>query len=149
MMVCFLNINGLFLTPEDGGVFYIERLSALTYKGAIFDIDTNYGQIPGIIQVILTQILNYLFKLVAMYATDQENHSSNESYDSSLILKRFAFEFLDSFIYLFYVAFYHVDIPLLRQSLIQVFAVDEVRRIFCETVLPYLMQNTDKISQNL
>ena len=38
---------------------------------------------------------------------------------------------------------------MLRVNLISVFMVDEIRRILCEAVLPYLMQNKDEISKDV
>jgi anoctamin-10 len=45
---------------------------------------------------------------------------------------------------LFYIGLYQLDIKLLRTNLIALFMVDEFRRVACEVILPYLMQNTGK-----
>jgi len=38
---------------------------------------------------------------------------------------------------------------MLRVNLVSVFMVDEIRRIFCEAILPYLSQNKDQISKDV
>ena len=38
---------------------------------------------------------------------------------------------------------------MLRVNLISVFMVDEIRRIFCESILPYLQQNKDELSKKV
>jgi len=81
---------------------------------------------------------------VATFCTDRENHKYQSDYENSLILKRFIFEFCDFFLYLFYIAFYQLNMPLLRTNLVSVFMVDEFRRIFSEALLPWFLQNREK-----
>ena len=94
--------------------------------------------IPSTLQVLLTLQLNKIYKQIAIWCTDHENHMTKSSYNNSLILKRFVFEFFDFFMHLFYVAFYNLDILALRKELITLFTVDEGRRILTETVIPYI-----------
>jgi len=51
--------------------------------------------------------------------------------------------------YLFYIGIYQQHIGLLRTNLIAVFMVDEVRRIICESIIPYCTQNKDKLSKKV
>lgn len=60
-------------------------------------------------------------------------------------MKRFIFEFTDCQLYLFYIGIYQRDIGLLRMNLISLFMVDEIRRVLLETLIPYCIQNKDKI----
>lgn len=60
-------------------------------------------------------------------------------------MKRFIFEFTDCQLYLFYIGIYQRHIGLLRMNLISLFMVDEIRRVLLETLIPYCIQNKDKI----
>ena len=99
----------------------------------------------GIVQAIITQVMNKIFRDVAIYATNRENHKTQEAYDNSLILKRFVFEFCDCFLYLFYIGFYSLNLKVLRTNLVSLFMVDEIRRVLTETLIPYLTTNSAKL----
>jgi hypothetical protein len=86
------------------------------------------------------------FRKIAVWTAGLENHKSQDAYEYSIFIKRFIFEFFDSQIYLFYIGIYQMNMPSLRVNLISLFMVDEFRRIFCESILPYFTQNKDQIS---
>ncbi|CAN0419323.1 unnamed protein product, partial [Discosporangium mesarthrocarpum] len=54
--------------------------------------------------------LNALYKIVAGWLTDLENHRTEKERDDALMTKRFLFEAFDSYISLFYLAFVQVSI---------------------------------------
>jgi len=47
-----------------------------------------------------------------------ENHKVKSTYENSLIIKRFAFEFFNNYLGLFYVAFTLYDLKTLRSQLV-------------------------------
>jgi anoctamin-10 len=83
-------------------------------------------------------IMNKTFRKVAIFTTERENHRYQTDFNNSLIIKRFAFEFCDFFLYLFYIGLYELNIVLLRQSLGTLFMIDEIRRVVTETIIPYV-----------
>ena len=83
--------------------------------------------------------INKAFIPLATFCTNRENHKTQESYDNSLIIKRFMFEFLVCYTHLLYVAFWKLDIMALRKELGVLFMADEFRRLASETLLPYTM----------
>jgi hypothetical protein len=96
------------------------------------------GIMPSIVQSIISVILNEFFKPVAAKATQIENHRTQTDFNNSLIIKRFAFNFCDFFLYLFYIGCYELRMDLLRQNLALLFMIDEVRRIVTEAIIPYV-----------
>jgi len=42
-----------------------------------------------------------------------------------------------------------LNYKVLRQSVISLYMADEIRRVFCESVLPYLTQNKSKLGKDL
>ena len=49
--------------------------------------------------------LFYNMSIIAKYLTKWENHKTLTSYQDSLVVKLFAFEFVNNFGYLFYLAY--------------------------------------------
>lgn len=66
-----------------------------------------------------------------------------------MILKRFVFEFCDSFVYLLYIGLYELNISLLRTNLVTLFMFDEIRRTVTEVAIPYIMLNRKKMEKKL
>ena len=93
--------------------------------------------------------LNFQFRDVAVWCTDRENHKYQSTYDNSLILKRFVFEFFDCFFPLIYLGWWDLNFKVLRANVISVYMADELRRVATESLLPYLMQNSNKLSRGL
>ena len=49
--------------------------------------------------------MNYIYKFVAKWLTDWENHEIDTTYNSALASKLFLFQFVNSYNSLFYIAF--------------------------------------------
>lgn len=107
------------------------------------------NMVVSIGQAVATIIMNMQFRNIAHWTSDMENHKTQRSYNNSVFIKRFIFEFTDFQLYLFYIGIYQLDIKMLRVNLISVFMVDEIRRIVVEAVIPYLTQNKDEISKEV
>lgn len=106
VIVCFLNLTGVINAKVHGGLFHIETLSQYSMEGRAFDRNSNWALIPSMMQSVITLVMNSIFRKIAIHATDQENHKYQSSYNNSLILKRFCFEFVDFYLYLFYIGLY-------------------------------------------
>lgn len=149
VVCCFLNLTGVVDAHSHGGLFHIECLSDLTLEGHIFDINSNMALIPSLLQSVITLIMNLAFRQIAVYATNRENHKYQTTYNNSLIVKRFAFEFVDFYLYLFYIGLYKLDMINLRRNLFSLFLVDEFRRVACEIILPYILLKREKVQKKL
>ena len=55
-----------------------------------------------------------------------------------MIIKRIAFEIFSAFLDFFYIGFILADIVQLKSEMVSMFAVDEIRRIVTETLIPSL-----------
>jgi len=51
--------------------------------------------VVSIVQCVVTIIMNLAFRRVATWTADFENHKTQHSYDYSVFIKRFIFEFTD------------------------------------------------------
>jgi hypothetical protein len=61
---------------------------------------------PGIINAVVIGILNVLYGYLARGLNDWENHRTQTDYDDQLIAKTFLFQFINSYISLFYIAYF-------------------------------------------
>lgn len=107
----------------------------------MFDANTNYSLILTIVHVLVVFILNIKYRESCMETTILEGHNSFESFEKSLIIKRFLFESLSAFTDFFYIGFINADIVRLKSEMFSMFAVDEIRRIVSETLIPTLTKN--------
>ena len=64
-------------------------------------------QVPTILYVGSTVGLDFLYWYVAKVMVDQENHRTQQTYDSSLSRKRFSFDFVNNYIALYFLAFWN------------------------------------------
>jgi len=138
IIICFLNVTGVIRPDHHGGAFDMPFLSHLADPGALCDPEGNMNMVFGIAQAIVTMILNFKFRDVAIYTSKLENHKTENDFQNSVFIKRFIFEFTDFQLYLFYIGIYQLNLPLLRVNLVSLFMVDEARRIICESLIPYL-----------
>jgi hypothetical protein len=63
------------------------------------------GPVLSIANAVQIQIFNFIYSKLAVKLTDLENHRTQSEYESSLILKTYGFQFVNSFNTLFYIAF--------------------------------------------
>jgi hypothetical protein len=73
----------------------------LTFSG--FDLA---GPVCSSINAVQIQIFNVIFNRVATKLNNLENHRTQSDYESSLIIKSYVFQFVNSFFSLFYIGFF-------------------------------------------
>jgi hypothetical protein len=69
------------------------------------DVNALSGPVASILNAVQIQILNYVYSELAIFLNKRENHRTDTEYEDALISKLFAFQFVNSFASLFYVAF--------------------------------------------
>ena len=60
----------------------------------------------GVINAVQIGVLNIVYQKVAQRLTNWENHRSDNSYESALVIKTFIFQFVNSYASFFYIAFF-------------------------------------------
>lgn len=148
-LIAMYNLTGVIEDEKWNAFFYIDSLGDLAKKDALFDKDTNWNLIPSIAQTVLTMLLNGQFRKMAKKLTDRENHKYDYTYDNSLIIKRFSFEFFDCFLPLIYLGWYELDFKNLRQTVVMLYVVDEIRRVATESLIPWLTNNQDLVKDKV
>lgn len=80
--------------------------------------------LPKIVLGIVIIVADELYSRLAIFLNDLENYRTNASYENHLIAKTVLFQFVNSFLSLFYIAFYLKDMERLcevYQSFMAVF----------------------------
>ena len=70
------------------------------------ELGINAGYYFSCLNAIQILIYNFLFDLIAKKLTEFENHKYQRDFDSALLIKTFIFKFLNSYLSLFYMAFF-------------------------------------------
>ena len=117
----------------------LSGFAKLSEGGNIFDSNSWWKcYLPVILRAVAVTTMNSHYSKVAEQLTEWENHETTVDHGNSLIVKRFLFEAFDAYIILFYLAIYEGDIKLLRAELVGAFNIDTFRRLFTESILPYI-----------
>lgn len=103
--------------------------------------------IASILNSIQIQVMNALYSRLALYLTKKENHRTDTQYQDALIAKLFAFQFVNSFSSLAYLAFVmpytgqcgDTCMAQLANNLIIILAIRCGTNIISNVALPYFM----------
>lgn len=99
-----------------------------------------YKVLLNLITVLVIFKMYVLYNRISKVSTERENHATNYAFQNSLFLKRFLFELINRFFHFFYLAFAVHDLALLKENLLQLFMIDEVRKVVTEYVLPVVLK---------
>ncbi|TPP67753.1 Anoctamin [Fasciola gigantica] len=136
--VVLLNLEGYMSTGRSSWLC-LTCISQFASPGAIFD-PAGTGMLPylpGIVHSLLVFIMNQIiFRRIAEYLTEFENHQTVEAHERALIIKRFLFEMIDAYGCLAYLGFVLADRVALRSLLLTMLITDSVRRVVQECLIP-------------
>eukprot|EP00092_Neocalanus_flemingeri_P018086 GFUD01019574.1.p1 GENE.GFUD01019574.1~~GFUD01019574.1.p1 ORF type:complete len:732 (-),score=148.33 GFUD01019574.1:22-2217(-) len=103
--------------------------------------DKNYftflRYIPKILLAIIIPIFDGFYNKVAIWLNDQENYKIDVRYENHLIFKKSMFQFVNSFLALFYTAFYLQDMDKLKELLAALLITRQVVGNIKESLIPY------------
>eukprot|EP00298_Acanthocystis_sp_HF-20_P010790 c19048_g2_i1.p1 GENE.c19048_g2_i1~~c19048_g2_i1.p1 ORF type:complete len:776 (-),score=283.97 c19048_g2_i1:55-2343(-) len=98
-------VIGCFITSTLAGTIGI-----LAFRGVLaMPYPDGYGKtgqiIGGMVNAVFINFMNVVYKKVAKWLNDFENYRTDTDYEDALISKVFLFQFINSYISLFYIAF--------------------------------------------
>ena len=98
---------------------------------------SSWAQILGsIANGVTITVLNQVYSVIAEKLTKWENHETESSYQNSLIMKTFTFQFVNSFLTLFYTAFVDRDMETLSERLMSILVSKQIIDNIKEFVVP-------------
>jgi len=95
--------------------------------------------VPSIIYSLSILIFNKIYLKLARRLTTWENHRTEEQHDKHITLKLISFEFMNTFMALFYLGFYQQDLAGLRSQLFTTLIVQQVVNQVQEVIIPLLL----------
>eukprot|EP01038_Epipyxis_sp_PR26KG_P015834 gene15834-21454_t len=81
-----------------GSIYYMRF--ALASK-----LGSNTSIIASVLNAVQIQVFNMLYQILAVKLTNNENHRTDTQYEDSMIIKMFVFQFINSYISFFFLAF--------------------------------------------
>ncbi|CAH1392682.1 unnamed protein product [Nezara viridula] len=96
--------------------------------------------VPKIMLAVGITLLDEAYYKVACWLNDKENYRLETKYENHLIVKVALFQFVNSFLSLFYIAFYLQDQEKLKEQLAALLIARQVIGNLKESALPYFME---------
>ncbi|XP_049881261.1 anoctamin-8-like isoform X1 [Pectinophora gossypiella] len=97
--------------------------------------------IPRCFLAILIAVEEEVYARIARWLNDKENYRLETKYENHLIVKIALFQFVNSFMSLFYIAFYLQDMDKLKEQLAVLLITRQIIGNLKESALPYLIEN--------
>jgi len=95
--------------------------------------------LPSIIYSVSILVFNKIYLKLARWLTTWENHRTQEQHDVHITLKLIPFEFVNTFLALFYLGFYLKDLSALRAQLFTTLLVQQIVNQIQEVVIPLVL----------
>lgn len=95
--------------------------------------------LPSIFFAVMIAVSNNLYRKLATFLNEWENHRLESAYQNHLIVKLVLFYFVNCFYSLFYIAFYLQDIDLLRRHLGALMITSQLIGQVTESLIPFIM----------
>ncbi|EDV26289.1 uncharacterized protein TRIADDRAFT_22642, partial [Trichoplax adhaerens] len=95
---------------------------------------------PKMLLALSVSVMDDVYKKIAVKLNDWENYRLEETYENHLIVKLLLFQSVNSFLSLFYIAFYLQDFRRLKQQLVALLIVRQIIGNIKEALVPYVMQ---------
>ncbi|XP_076443628.1 anoctamin-8-like isoform X2 [Babylonia areolata] len=93
---------------------------------------------PKVLMAVVIAMLDEVYKTVAIWLNNKENHRLEETHETNLVIKLVLFQFVNSFLSLFYIAFYLRDMDRLRETLAALLITRQILGNLKEVLLPLL-----------
>ncbi|UJR15035.1 hypothetical protein I4U23_002008 [Adineta vaga] len=97
---------------------------------------------PKILLALVTTIFDDVYKRVCRWLTDKENYREQRAHDNQMIAKMFACACVNSYLGVFYIAFFTHKYIRLSDQLITIFVIKQFWDHIKEAIIPYIVSNT-------
>lgn len=97
--------------------------------------------VPKILFAIVSSLLDAIYYRIAVWLNCQENYPFELTHENSLISKLIVFQFVNSFLSLFYLAFYVGNMDKLNEHLAALLITRQVLDNIYESIIPFIGQS--------
>ncbi|XP_031948323.1 anoctamin-8 isoform X5 [Corvus moneduloides] len=105
--------------------------------------------LPKIILAVIVTACDELYKKVALWLNDMENYRLQSAYEKHLIIKIVLFQFVNSYLSLFYIGFYLKDMERLKEMLATLLITRQFLQNVREVSQPHLYRRLRRGDLNL
>ncbi|KAG8186689.1 hypothetical protein JTE90_014763 [Oedothorax gibbosus] len=95
---------------------------------------------PKVLLALVINVLDGVYHRIAVWLNDKEHYRLEDSFENHLIVKLVLFQFVNSFLSLFYIAFYLQDMEKLREQLAALLITRQVVGNIKESFIPFLTE---------
>ncbi|KAM9460935.1 anoctamin-8 isoform 1-T1 [Clarias gariepinus] len=96
--------------------------------------------IPEILLAITVTACDEVYRKIACWLNDMENYRLQSAYEKNLIIKMVLFQFVNSYLSLFYIGFYLKDMERLKEMLATLLIIRQFMQNLKEVLQPYLYE---------
>uniref|UniRef100_A0A3B4ALI5 Anoctamin n=1 Tax=Periophthalmus magnuspinnatus TaxID=409849 RepID=A0A3B4ALI5_9GOBI len=96
--------------------------------------------IPKIMLAITVTACDEVYRKIACWLNDMENYRLQSAYEKNLIIKMVLFQFVNSYLSLFYIGFYLKDMDRLKEMLATLLIIRQFLQNVKEVLQPYLYE---------
>lgn len=128
LCLCFVFLAMLLCLELQEVVMEIQELPSITRF------------IPKILLAMTVTICDEVYKKIAYWLNDMENYRLQSAYENNLIIKMVFFEFINSYLSLFYIGFYLKDMERLKEMLATLLIFRQFLQNIKEVLQPYLYE---------
>ncbi|XP_014861666.1 PREDICTED: anoctamin-8-like, partial [Poecilia mexicana] len=96
--------------------------------------------IPKIMLAITVSACDEVYRKIACWLNDMENYRLQSAYEKNLIIKMVLFQFVNSYLSLFYIGFYLKDMERLKEMLATLLIIRQFLQNVKEVLQPYLYE---------
>ncbi|XP_056277554.1 anoctamin-8-like [Pseudoliparis swirei] len=128
LCLCFVFLAMLLCLELQEVVIAIQELPSITRF------------LPKILLAITVTICDEVYKKIAHWLNDMENYRLQSAYENNLIIKMVFFEFINSYLSLFYIGFYLKDMVRLKEMLATLLIFRQFLQNIKEVLQPYLYE---------
>ncbi|OXB81708.1 UNVERIFIED_CONTAM: hypothetical protein H355_010269 [Colinus virginianus] len=130
--VCLACLSFVFLVML--GCFQLQEL-VLSVK----ELPRILRFLPKIVLAVIVTTCDEVYKKIAYWLNDMENYRLQSAYEKHLIIKIVLFQFVNSYLSLFYIGFYLKDMERLKELLLIFSLSQSLVRQLKEALLPFIL----------
>ncbi|XP_041847909.1 anoctamin-8 [Melanotaenia boesemani] len=122
---------------------FLAMLLCLELQEVVMEIQELPGVtrfIPKILLAVTVTVCDEVYKKIAYWLNDMENYRLQSAYENNLIIKMVFFEFINSYLSLFYIGFYLKDMERLKEMLATLLIFRQFLQNIKEVLQPYLYE---------
>lgn len=122
------------------GSFQLEHWVHHKLEGRSGIVSTVLGMVPSVGYSILVHLMNQYYLHLAHFLSEWENHRTQEQFERHVVSKLILFEFVNTFLSLFYIAFYMQNIPMLKSQVFSMLITSQIVNQVQESLLPIVLK---------